>query len=398
MVVNTRKTWFAFVKDENLIAILQQLPKDIGEINLQKGDINTAITSFSSVKEAYKYLLVEITGCDNPVVKLNELAEKCFQGTHVIVFGSIDHVKFYHDIKKTGIDDYLVLPVSEPRLLEIMISSLKEEAHKKTNSIIMVSGSRGGSGSSMVAINLSWILAERHGVKTALIDLDTYFGISTFALSLETNQGLLKALENIKSMDKVMLGQLMLQKTKNLSVLAATESLEKEKLYDQDGLKILLDLLCREFAICVIDLPHYLLPYLRVLGNMIGDFVIVSDLSLIALRDTIRRMQWIREFCPGSVVHIVAVKHKENNEYTLTKSQFEHQLGRSLDYVLPFDKLSVTTALDKGEPLAKRNNKITRVLAKLAQNFHNQGPDLDKSIYRFDKLLMRTLKKIYNWF
>ncbi len=339
VVISTTKNWLAFIKDENLIATLQQLPKDIGEINLRKGDINTAINSLTSANEACKYLLVEITDCDHPVVKLNELAEKCFQGTHILVFGSIDHIRFYHDIKKTGVDDYLVLPVDETRLLDIMVSSLKEETHKRTNSIVMVTGSRGGVGGSMVAVNLSWILAEQHGIKTALIDLDTYFGISTFALSLETNQGLLKALENIKDIDKVVLGQLMIEKTKNLSVLAATEPLEKEKLYDQDNLKVLLDLVRKEFIISVVDLPHYLLPYLRLLANMVSDFVIVSDLSLIALRDTIRRMQWIREFYPDTVVHVVATKHKENNEYTLTKGQFEQQLGRSLDYILPFDRL-----------------------------------------------------------
>ncbi len=370
MVISTRKNWLAFVKDENLVATLQRLPKDIGEVSLRKGDINTAITSLSSISEACKYLLVEITDCDHPVVRINELVEKCFQGAHIIVFGSIDHIKFYHDIKKAGVDDYLVLPVNEARLLDIMVSCLREEAHKRTNSVVMVTGSRGGVGGSMVAVNLSWILAERHAIKTALIDLDTYFGISTFALSLETNQGLLKALENIKDIDKVVLGQLMLEKTKNLSVLAATEPLEKEKLYDQDDLKVLLDLVRKEFIISVVDLPHYLLPYLRLLADVISDFVIVSDLSLIALRDTIRRMQWIREFCPDSVVHIVATKHKENNEYALTKSQFENQLGRSLEYILPFDKLLVTTALNRGEPLAKRNNKITKVLSKLAQNFH----------------------------
>jgi len=392
MVISTRKNWLAFVKDENLVATLQRLPKDIGEVSLRKGDINTAITSLSSISEACKYLLVEITDCDHPVVRINELAEKCFQGAHIIVFGSIDHIKFYHDIKKAGVDDYLVLPVNEARLLDIMVSCLREEAHKRTNSVVMVTGSRGGVGGSMVAVNLSWILAERHAIKTALIDLDTYFGISTFALSLETNQGLLKALENIKDIDKVVLGQLMLEKTKNLSVLAATEPLEKEKLYDQDDLKVLLDLVRKEFIISVVDLPHYLLPYLRLLADVISDFVIVSDLSLIALRDTIRRMQWIREFCPDSVVHIVATKHKENNEYALTKSQFENQLGRSLDYILPFDKLLVTTALNRGEPLAKRNNKITKVLSKLAQNFHNQEP------HNVDGLLMKKLKKIYNWF
>lgn len=392
MVISTRKNWLAFVKDENLVATLQRLPKDIGEVSLRKGDINTAITSLSSISEACKYLLVEITDCDHPVVRINELAEKCFQGAHIIVFGSIDHIKFYHDIKKAGVDDYLVLPVNEARLLDIMVSCLREEAHKRTNSVVMVTGSRGGVGGSMVAVNLSWILAERHAIKTALIDLDTYFGISTFALSLETNQGLLKALENIKDIDKVVLGQLMLEKTKNLSVLAATEPLEKEKLYDQDDLKVLLDLVRKEFIISVVDLPHYLLPYLRLLADVISDFVIVSDLSLIALRDTIRRMQWIREFCPDSVVHIVATKHKENNEYALTKSQFENQLGRSLDYILPFDKLLVTTALNRGEPLAKRNNKITKVLSKLAQNFHSHG------LHDTDGFLVKTLKRIYNWF
>ncbi|KPJ67305.1 MAG: hypothetical protein AMJ43_05485 [Coxiella sp. DG_40] len=392
MVINTRKTWFAFVNDENLIAALQRLPESVGEINLRKGDIDTAINSVSSNKGMYEYLLVEITDCDHPIVKLNELVEKCLQGTRIVVFGSVDHIRFYQDIRMAGIDDYLILPINETRLLDTMMLSSSGGIYKKTNSVVIVSGSRGGAGSSMVAINLSWLLAEQYKIKTALVDLDTYFGISTLALGLEANQGLLKALENIKDIDKVMLTQLMLEKTKNLSVLAATDSLEKEKLYDQADLKILLDLVRKEFIVSVVDLPHYLLPYLRLLSNIISDFIIVSDLSLIALRDTIRRMQWIQKYCPNAVVHIIATKNKENNEYTLTKSQFERQLGKSVEYVLPFNKLLVTTALNRGEPLVRRNNEITKELNKLAQNFYNRQPQ------NLDGLLGKTIKKIRNWF
>ncbi len=387
-MINTEQNWLTFIKNESLIAILQQLPSKIGKVNIQRGDINTAINFLASKEESSKYLLVEITECDDPIAKLNKLAEICFQGTHIIILGSVDNIEFYHDIKKTGVDDYLALPVSKIQLLDTMTLCLSEKTEDKAHSVIAVTGSRGGVGASTVAINLSWLLAEKQQVKTALIDLDKYFGISTLALNLEANQGLVTALEDIENIDKVVLSQLMLKKTKNLWVLAATTSLDKPNIYNQDVLKALLDLVRKQFIISIIDLPHYTLPHVKSLASMVNDFVIVSDLSLIALRDTERKVQWLKKHCQNAVVHILVTQLKETNEHAVDKTQFEQQLGQPLDYVLPFDKLLVTSALNMGQPLAKQNNKITKVLSKLARTLYNIEPQKTSGL----------LEKIRNWF
>ena len=59
-----------------------------------------------------------------------------------------------------------------------------------------VIGTRGGSGGSMTATSLSWLLSAKANRLTALLDLDVHFGTGALAMDLEPGRGLTDAIEN----------------------------------------------------------------------------------------------------------------------------------------------------------------------------------------------------------
>ena len=68
---------------------------------------------------------------------------------------------------------------------------------------IAVIGTRGGVGATSVAANLAWLLAEETKLKTALIDLDLWFGTVALSLDIEPTRGLREALENPARIDSL---------------------------------------------------------------------------------------------------------------------------------------------------------------------------------------------------
>src|SRR4028119_1532759 len=84
-----------------------------------------------------------------------------------------------------------------------------------------VVGVRGGVGASTIATSLAWLLGERTGRSTALLDLDVHFGTGALALDLEPCRGLTDAIENPSRIDGLFIERAMVRANERLSVLSA---------------------------------------------------------------------------------------------------------------------------------------------------------------------------------
>src|SRR3546814_9710776 len=102
--------------------------------------------------------------------------------TKIIGIGSINDSSVYREIVDSGACDYLVKPVTEKALVSAL-NRTEEAQHPQLvqsapeeKARIAVIGSRGGVGSSTLAMNLAWLIAEERKHKTVLVDLDLEFG------------------------------------------------------------------------------------------------------------------------------------------------------------------------------------------------------------------------------
>jgi pilus assembly protein CpaE len=149
-------------------------------------------------------------------------------------------------------------------------------------------GARGGVGTTTLAINLAWYLADRQKRRVLLLDLDLQNGNCALALNVSSTPGLTEALANPQRIDSVFLERAMAVHSERLFVLSTEESLCDDVGFLAEAVETLVGALRTQFHYIITDVPRLPgAPYRRSLD--IADIrVIVADQTLRSVRDTVR--------------------------------------------------------------------------------------------------------------
>ena len=108
--------------------------------------------------------------------KVEELAEVCDEGTEVLAMGSANDVHTYRSLVSEGVNDYLVAPYSGIQVFEAIEAVVIDSDAPPRGQVIAFIGAKGGTGSSTLAHNVSWSLAELYDDDVIILDLDLAFG------------------------------------------------------------------------------------------------------------------------------------------------------------------------------------------------------------------------------
>src|SRR5918999_6528501 len=189
-----RDPFTAFVCDDATADMLRPVAVEYGwsPEKVNKGRLRNAVQSLS-VSASPNILFVDLSESADPLNDINALAEVCEPGTVVIAAGQVNDVRLYRDLVASGLQDYLLKPFTADQLREAFIHAqliisgprLSENATEKPNVTAAVIGVRGGVGASTVASSLAWLMGDKGGRSTALLDLDIHFGTGALGLDLE---------------------------------------------------------------------------------------------------------------------------------------------------------------------------------------------------------------------
>jgi pilus assembly protein CpaE len=320
-------------------------------------------------------LFVDLSESGDPLNDINALAEVCEPGTVVIAAGEVNDVRLYRDLVASGIQDYLLKPFSADQLREafahaqLTISGprVTEAASEKPNVMAAVIGVRGGVGASTVATSLAWLMGEKGGRSTALLDLDIHFGTGALSLDLEPGRGLTDAIENPSRIDGLFIERAMVRASEKLCVLSAEAPINQPLITDGAAFMQLQEEIRHAFEGTVIDLPRpMLVQYPHLLGE-VHAVVLVVEFTLAATRDAIRVLSWLKANAPQCRVIIVANRTQAAGLLEVSRKDFEQSIERKVDVVVPFDPKTATQAAKLGQPFAKaaKGAKLTQPLTQL---------------------------------
>jgi pilus assembly protein CpaE len=291
----------------------------------------------------------------------------------VIAIGTTNDVTLFRRLAARGVADYLLKPVSGEILTDALRRAARTEGEsdaKRRARIHAVIGARGGVGASTLALSLSWLLSQEHKRPTALIDLDLHFGNLALSLDLEPGRGLRQALEHPERTDSLLLASAMVKGEERLPILAAEESLEDLLHFESDGASALLEALAQDYDYLVIDLPRTLDAAARHVLTAADATIVVTDLSLAALRDAFRISGLIKAMggpTPMFVANQVGSLHRGE----IGRAEFERGLGTELDFVVPFDAKAARAsavggkALPAVDPTGKAAAELRRLTARI---------------------------------
>jgi pilus assembly protein CpaE len=367
-----RDPFSAFVADEATAEILRPIVVEHGWApeKVNKGGLRNAVQTLS-VSASPAILFVDLSESADPLSDINALAEVCEPGTVVIAAGQVNDVRLYRDLLASGLQDYLLKPFTPEQLrdtfahAQLTISGPRIEASGSERPHVMVGvvGVRGGVGASTIATSLAWLLGDKAGRSTALLDLDVHFGTTALTLDLEPGRGLTDAIENPSRIDGLFIERAMVRANEKLCVLSAEAPMNTPFLTDGSAYYQLQEEMRNAFESTVLDLPRPMLVQHPHLVQDIHVTVVVVEFTLAATRDAIRILSWLKANAPQSKVIVVANRVPAGN-HEISRKDFEASIERKVDLVVPADAKVAAQAAKLGQPFAK-----VATGAKLGQPF-----------------------------
>jgi pilus assembly protein CpaE len=369
----SRVRLMAFISDAESEASLKScltqllLPNAI----IKRGGIAKAIRHLGTERSP-ETIIVDVSCTEMPASQVNDLAELCEPGVTMIAIGDRNDIGLYRDLVQAGVSEYIVKPVTAQLFAKALSSrpTVKEgtPTSRKLGKVIAVVGARGGVGTTTLAINLAWYLANRQSRRVLLLDLDLQNGDCALALNLPATPGLREALVNPMRIDSVFLDRAVAVHGERLFVLSAEEPLRVDAEFGPEAVETLVGALRTQFHYVVTDVPRIpAAPYRRALD--IADVrVIVADQTLRSVRDTVRLRETLGEGDPARCNLLVVNRSGEGGRQAMTLEEMARVRLRP-KCVIPFrPKLFATPGL-------ARRGATTAAIAVLAAEISGRMPE-----------------------
>lgn len=366
-----KEPFAAIIADEMSREVAKSVAAEFGweQADISAGTIDDAART-AGIGPASQVLLVDLGSSADPEADTAALVEMVGEDTAVICLGAVNDVMLYRRIVSAGAADYLVKPLEVDALRGALrrIEESRERHHSlgERGRVVFVVGTRGGVGSSTIAANLAWLLAEKSKEKIALIDLDFRFGTLALQFDVEAGSGLHDALRQPDRVDELFLERSMRQATANLALLSTEEPLGEPSTFSPAAIMLLLEQVSMRHDWVVIDLPRHAAGTQREVLTLASDILLVTDMSLAGLRDTLRLRELIRLSAPSAKLRVVGSLAATSRGH-LTQQNYESGLKTKMDAVIPFDPATVSKSANAGKPLAQvaRNAKISAAFSRL---------------------------------
>ncbi|MCR9256134.1 MAG: hypothetical protein NXI16_08570 [Alphaproteobacteria bacterium] len=380
----TSELFAAYIADDTTRGLVQKVVQKRGwsPKQVKSGGLPAAARALGVIA-APQILLVDVTGVANAPEALQGLGEAFEAGTKILTIGTENDVGLYRRMLDAGAADYLVKPL-DADAIDLMIARAErpnaDPDGKPAGRVIVVTGARGGVGTSTVAGEIAWLSSTRHGRRTALLDLDLSRGTTALSFDVPPGTGLAEALASPDRIDDLLLDRAASAVTPMLSLYAAEEGLDAAEATGSGALA-LLDRLARRLPVVIVDLP-FRSPVFDAVAGRAKDLIVVSDAGLAGLRDSIRLYRHMEPYAEDIALHILQNRVPKSGG-AVARGDFEKQLGNKLAAVLPFDEKAAEAAMRLGQPVqaAAPSSPLTKGLTGFTAGLYPAPKPVKKGLF-----------------
>ena len=240
---------------------------------------------------------------------------------------------------------------------------------------IVVTGSKGGVGTTTVALNLAVHMARLTKKRIALLEFARPFGQIALMLDAEPRFTLLDALERAARLDEALLPSLMTRHKTGVEILMGPRHLalsaEQRQTVTLEGLLRVFELARNVFDFVVVDLGFVnAAEWARVMHDA-DTLLLVCEPGALALGMLERYLKAVDSAgLDRSQFQVVVNRSRQNDDSTI--SDYERELGQTFFARLPNDYRQVSEAVSLGIPLtAHANNPLVGRYRDMASRLVN---------------------------
>ncbi len=383
---------------QNFDLLIEDMELALGE---SWGDLGfaEALAFFSQPEAAsLEFIALAMDGDDedNLVLMGEIIAQAKSRGINVILIAEDVTPASLHQLLRKGADEFVPYPLPE-RELQNAIDRLSKPStpvetaehstpqlksgEQKEGALLVVHGLSGGCGSTTMAVNLAWELAnveKEDPPSVCLIDLDLQYGSVSTYLDLPRREVVAEMLTDTENLDDEVFGQALLSFEDKLQVLTSPSDMLPLDIITPEDIQRVIHMARSHFDYVVIDMPHTLVHWSETVLQAAHVYFAMIELDMRSAQNALRLKRALQaEDLPWNKLRFAlnrAPKFTDLSGKSRVKRMAE-SLGISIDLQLPDGGKQVTQGGDHGLPLASSaaKNPLRKEFAKLAQSLHELG-------------------------
>ena len=346
----------AFCDRQESASVINSTTRDwrMKRVNMKiyMGGLPSAIDFYR--KENTPSLILVETGMRGPELfaQLEQLASVCDEDTKVVIIGAANDIRLYRQLMEKGVSEYIVPPLMPLNLIRSLSDLYSDPEAPFIGRVTAFFGAKGGVGSSTLAHNMAWCLAEELGQETALVDLDSSFGTTGLDFAYDNSQGLEEALGQPDRLDETLLDRIMIRHTAKLSILPAASSLNSKPVLDSEAYEAVVNGVRSISPLTILDMPHYWAEWTTGVLTSVDDVVITATPDLANLRNTKNLVDFLRSQRPNDPDPVLILnKTGMSKTAEIPVKEFAAAVGLEPSLVISFDPDSFFEAANEGKML-----------------------------------------------
>ncbi len=329
------------------------------------------------------------------IMELGEDAEKEFPLVNKAIHsGAADKVfltsKFIRpevliEAMRSGVKEFFSQPLKAEEIKAALLKLMNEksgpvakgaERPVKNGRIYCVIGSKGGVGTTTVAVNLATCLKEVHRDKTvALIDMNLVFGEVPLFLGLTQSFDWAEVAKNIHRLDYTYLTSVMAHTENGLYVLSSPVNVQDEFRVGPDIVSNLLTEMKSMFDFIVVDAGQSMDYYAKAVFKISDLTLIVTLLTLPCLINVKRILDTFSRMGYPSGDQVMILVNRFLKRSIISEEEAAKTLQHPIFMNLPNDFQNTMGAINNGRPLTFQSPRaeITESFRELATRISGAG-------------------------
>ena len=243
--------------------------------------------------------------------------------------------------------------------------NIDSNASKKVRSkVISVFSGKGGTGKTIVAVNLSTALAKL-GKRVFLIDTDLQFGDVALAMDIEAKDTIVELVQDRNGVTIENINSFSAVHSSGVTVLSAPDSPEFAEYISGEDIERIIDIARPYFEYIILDLPPAYNDYSIAALENSNEILLVYNNDILSLKNAKVCINILEKLHLKDKVEIVINK---NLQGLINVRDFEKLFNMSVLAIIPLDVKAANASINKGRPILMENSKsiISKEIVTLA--------------------------------